>query len=538
MKKVISLLLIFIMLFTVAGCAKAKTETKQEGNSATNGNVTSGDATENGTVNGENGKILASVLKEVNGRQVLYHNNEPYVFNAVHFRYDYLEKYLTGDVDKALADGMRLIKQNGYSTVIIYVPWSKIYDGKKYDLTYFTKQFKEAQKNDLKVLIDWFGSNVCGFGGYQSWQKEDYDKYPSLLDGRGEPVLGTGYADGKRIPDFSAEIYAKEEGEALQKICDWLAENDTDRRTVAIQICDEPNNNEGGYGQWMSQFKNYADYMDKLAAVVKNSNYSMVTYTVLMSAGTNQTLDGYTYDQRTKYLIDLPNLDFVGYSIYSPTATPKFDSIEQKGNLPVFIGLNPSSYCTAAQAVYTLANGYGGFCHYQLINHNGYDGGYYSVKGEYETGTVFGIRDGTEVLVNSSAFNGCLEVDQKEITAMNKSIAKLEGLIATTKEKNITHFNNKSKNDISSKKSIDNEKVTFTYKNTAKQYGGCGLMLKASDGNFYGFATLNATYTFASDINVTVGYYENGKWISEGEVKVTNKTFTAESGKAYQIKIK
>lgn len=510
--KILAIILIFALLFTVVGCDKNDGNNKAE-------------------------KIVASVLKEVNGRQVLFHNGEPYLFNAAHFRYDYLVTYLGQPAaDKVLADGMRLIKKNGYNTVIIYIMWNEIYNAKtkEFDLTWFTKQFKEAEKNDLKVLINWFGSNVCGFGGYRSWQT-DREKYPALMDPAGRPVLNE--SNGNEIPDFSAEIYAKEEGEAISKVCEWLAENDKDHRTVAFQICDEPNNTEGGNGHWMSQFKTYADYMDKLGKVVKDSNYSMVTYTVLMSSGYNETLDGYTFDQRIKYLIDLPNVDFVGYSIYNTTPSPKFKSIEQKGNLPVFIGLNPSSYCTAAQALYTLANGYGGYCHYQFICHNGYDGGYYSVIPEFEPDTVFGIRDGTQKLVGSE-FDGHLEVDHKEIVAMNSSIAKIDNLIATNKEKFMAMFNNKSKNDFDGKKTIDNEKIYMIYKNLDKPYGPAGFMLKADDGNFYGFTTLDASFTFTSDITVTEGYHDGEKWVSEGEVTVKDKSFATEGGKVYQIVIK
>jgi hypothetical protein len=99
-------------------------------------------------------------------------------------------------------------------------------------------------------------------------------------------------------------------------------------------------------------------------------------------------------------------------------------------------------------------------------------------------------------------------------------------------------FNNKAKNDFEGRKTIDNEKITFTYKNTTKKYGAAGMMLKADDGNFYGFATLDSSYTFTSDITVTVGYYDGEKWVSEGEVAVKNKSFTAKAGKVYQVVIK
>ena len=515
--KITAIILTLAMLFTMVGCG--------------------GDDGDKNDQKTEGKYDVVSYMTEVDGRQVVYHNGKPFFFNAVHLRYDHLVRVLDTKAEKAMADAMRLIKKNGFETVIIYVNWGKIFDGKKYDLSWFTKQFKEAEKNDLKVLINWFGSNVCGFGGYQSWQKNDEKKYPCLIDSTtGMPVLGTGLASGNKIPDFSAPAFFEDESKALSLICDWLYENDKDRRTVALQICDEPNNAEGGYGQWMSQFKNYADYMDKLGSVVKNSKYPMVTYTVLMGTGYNDTIDGYTYKQRVKYLIDLPNLDFVGYSIYEPTTSPKFKDLEQDGNMPVMIGLNPASWVTPAQALYCITNAYG-YCHYQFINYDESDGGYYSMFGNKVDGTVFGERTGEKLLTNGE-FAGHLEVDHKEVVNMNTSIFKMDELIATNKEKNMAVFNNKAKNDVDTKKTIDNEKIYFTYKNTDKQYGACGMMLKANDGNFYGFATLNSTYTFTSDITVTEGHYEGGKWISEGEVNVKDKSFTAEAGKTYQIVIK
>ncbi len=510
--KILAVFLILAMLFSVVGCKKDN----------------------DGNEKGE--QVIASVMKEVNDRQVVYHNGKPFFFNAVHFRYDHLVKNLDKAADKALADGMRLIKENGFETVIIYVPWSRIYDGKEYDLTWFTKQFKEAEKNDLKVLINWFGSNICGWGGYMSWQT-DYNKYPSLMGVDGRPVVGTGHGEGKRIPDFSAPIYLEEEGEALTKICDWLYENDKDRRTVALQIADEPNNNEGGFGQWMSQFKGYADYMDKLGEVVKKSKYSMVTYTVLMSAGYNDTMDGLNFKERIKYLIDAPNIDFVGYSIYQPITSPKFKEMEQDGNLPVFIGLNPASWVTPAQALYSISNAYG-YCYYQFVNYDEGDSGYYSYKiGEKAGDSVFFSRDGSEILTMAQ-FAGHLEVDHKEIVNMNTSIFKMDELIATNIEKNMAVYNNKAKNDFDGKKTIDGEKVYMIYKNLDKQYGPAGLMLKADDGNFYGFTTLDASFTFTSDITVTEGEYKDGKWISEKEITVTDKNFKTEGGKTYQIIVK
>ena len=478
--------------------------------------------------------VKVSEIKEVNGKMVAYHLGNPYLFYPVHMRYDHIMDYIDGELtDSILEQAIKKVKEAGFEAVMLYVQWENIYDGKEYDLTFFTKQFELAVKYDLKVHVVWTGSNNCGFGGYMPWQT-DYEKYPSLME-NGKPKLST--SDGSRTPDFSAPIYLKEEGEAIQKICDWLAENDKAHRTVAFQICDEPNNNEGGFGQWMSQFKGYADYMDKLGEVVKKSKYSMVTYTVLMSAGYNDTLDGMNFKERIKYLIDAPNIDFVGWSIYRPETSPKLKEMEQDGNLPVFIGLNPASWVTPAQALYSISNAYG-YCYYQFVNYYEGDGGYYSYKiGEKAGDSVFFSRDGSEILTMPQ-FAGHLEVDHKEIVNMNTSIFKMDELIATNIEKNMAVFNNKAKNDFDGKKTIDGEKVYMIYKNLDKQNGPAGLMLKADDGNFYGFTTLDASFTFTSDITVTEGEYKDGKWISEKEITVTDKNFKTEGGKAYQIVIK
>ena len=96
-------------------------------------------------------------------------------------------------------------------------------------------------------------------------------------------------------------------------------------------------------------------------------------------------------------------------------------------------------------------------------------------------------------------------------------------------------FNNNCKNDFSGKKNLDDEKIHMTYKDTSKKYGPAGFMLKAADGNFYGFATRDSVFTFTSDITVTEGHYEGDKWISEGDVEVKDKSFTAFAGKTYQV---
>lgn len=517
--KLISGILVLSMILTFVGCGNDENKQQNSANKY------------------EGKQIIASEMKTVGNRQVPYHNGKPYLYNPMHFRYDYLLNSLSPDAaDKALDDGMRLIKEAGFSAVMIYVPWDKIYDGKKYDLTYFTKQFKLAEKYDLLVHIVWFGSNVCGFSGFKSWQT-DHEKYPALIGSDGAPVVGTGYAAGKQIPDFSNPIYAKEEGEAILEICKWLYDNDKAKRTVAIQLEDEPDNNEGGYGQWVGQFKNYVDHLNRLAKVVKESPYSMIAYVNIMSVGYSDTIEGYTYAQRIKYIAEQKYIDFVGYSYYTTENKTKMKELEFKGHFPCMVGFSTAPFSVPAQTLDGLAGGYG-LCYYQFFDTGTADTGFYSLASKDKVeGTIFGKRNASINLIDAP-FNGALDNRTSEMIDMNKSINAISELIAVTDTKMMSAINNRQKvNDDVSKK-IDGEKITMLYNSDTVKYGAVGFGLKADDGNYYTFATMTSSFTFTSDISVTVGKYVDGKWISEGEVEVKNKTFTAEGGKAYQVVIK
>ncbi len=480
-------------------------------------------------------KVVASEMKQVGDRMVPYHNGKPYLFMPIHFRYDHIRQTLDENVaDAVLEQGFEKIKESGWESVMLYISWDDIYDGKtkKYDMSVLEKQFKLAEKYDLKVHIVWFGSNVCGFSGFRSWQT-DREKYPALRDISGAEFLGSGYAEGEMVPDFSNEIFAEEEGEAITKVCEWLYKNDKDRRTVAIQLEDEPDNPEGGYGQWVGQFKNYVGHLNRLAKAVKESPYSMIAYVNIMSVGKNDTIDGMSYKQRVKYIQDQEYIDFVGVSFYSDNTSPSEKDFEQKGNFPSFIGFGAAAYSVPGQTVYALSKGYA-ICSYQLINlTNNQDSGLFRCQ----TGTGFYVdRDGTKSFVGDGYLNGAMENKTWEVTNLYKSMFKIDEFLSYMPTDWIKPFNNALKNDVNVKKSIDGEKITFTFKDESQKYGGCGLMVKVDDKTFYGFASQSATYKFTSKIAaVTEGYFDGSKWISEGNVEVKDNTFKAEGAKTYQV---
>ena len=474
--------------------------------------------------------VKVSEMKTVNGRQVPYYKGEPYLFYPVHMRYDHIMDYIDEELtDSVLEQAFQKVKESGFKSVLIYAKWEKMYDGKEYDLTWFTKQFKLAEKYDLKVHIAWIGSNNCGFGGYMPWQT-DYKKYPSLKDKDGNYVLST--TTGARTPDFSAPIFAEEESEGIRRLCDWLNKNDKDRRTVAIQLQDEPDGWGGGYGFWMSQFTTYVQYLNTLAKTVKQGSYNMIAYVNIASSTRQTEVEGYNYEGTVRYIMDQEYIDFVGVSYYGDGTNPAVTEFEKDGNYPVFVGFSAATASLPGQTLYSLSNGYG-ICYYQLINLvTGHDSGLF--KCQENNGNFFTVRDGTGTF-NGDGFISADELTYSEIVNMLNSMYKMVDPLVLTTIKNIKAFNNKLKNDTTASQRIDGEKIKFTYSNPNAKYGGCGLMLKADDGNYYGFSTQNASFEFPFDITVTEGEYKNGKWVATAEVTVTNNSFNTEAGKAYQV---
>ncbi len=480
--------------------------------------------------------VKASEIKKQNGRQVIYHNGAPYLYYAMHLRIDHLRS--TSDEDIAKLNFETYAKQakaDGFDTIVIYLSWSRIYDGKEYDFSDLAFQYEIAKKYDLKIHINWFGYDVCGFGGYMPWQT-DYEKYPPLAGLDGAPMLN---ANNEYIPDFSQQIFLDEAYDSIQQLCAWLNVNDTDRRTVAIQLENEPGNSEGGNGLWMSQFSNIVKHLNNLGRAVKESPYSMVTYLNLMAAGFNETIEGFDLEGRIHYLIEQEYIDIVGWDLYTNQTAPRDKNIEYKNNLPVFAEMGICAYSVPGQINYCFNNGYGlGFYMFVNVPDTNSNNGFY----RYQNSLV-GLekRDGTQIIPISEidTMGGKEELKTDEIIAMNQSIRALRELIATQKTANIAVFNNTMKNVVNAVKLCNKQKITYICNRPDEKYGSSGLVIGAGDGNFYLYSSQDADFKFVSDISkVTEGSYKDGKWTESGTVEVKDNTFTAKAGKAYQVIIK
>lgn len=542
--QIIAALLALLML-TFTGCTEKNNNAKVKANK-TPWAVTEYDSAE---IMSDDGKFILDKLtnatvaemKEVNGKKVIYHLGKPYLFHAMHLRIDHLRSagLNSSNVKRVLDDGMRRIKESGYDTVILYLSWENLFDGSKYDFSDVELQYNIAKKYDLKIMWNWFGYDVCGFGGYRSWQLTNLDKYPPLKDADGNIIYGTKSAEGKPIPDLSAQSFIDVEVDAIKQFCAWLNVNDTDRRTIGIQIENEINNEEGGHGLWFSQYSALINLINELGRAVKEGPYSMITYVNLMSSGYNQVVEGRDWMGQIKGMMDLEYLDIVGYDNYTALTNAgslSTSAVEQEGNPRVMVEFGPAAWSVPSQTNQLLSRGYG-IGYYQLImyyNKNDLPGseGFFEYGGSLDNEFIF--RDGSRVL--GGGYNGALDVVASEFIIMNNSIKALSQLIAVTHHDNMTFFNQDMRNGYTETKTMLG--VTYTFKTDCAPdlYGATGLFIKENDTTYYTYTSKTATITVEGGIkSASEGVYKDGKWVKIKDVAIVDGTMTYEAGKAYQI---
>ncbi len=540
--RLVALFLVLVMSL-LSGCAAKEKNTAKVDSQKKPWSVTKYDTAD--IVNTDGQYIISKLtpakvaeLKTVGDKQVAYYLGNPFLYHAIHIRYDHLlEANLTeSERHEIFEEEFRLAKEAGFEVVSLYFSLGRLYDGEKVDFSEVEYQYNLAKKYDLNIVITWFGHMVCGFGGYQSWQMNDLEKYPPLRDSNGNIMYGTGPADGKMIPDFSAQGFIQDEAYVLEQLCAWLNVNDTERRTVGIQIEDEPNNMEGGHGLWYSQYENVRDFIGEMAKTVKQSAYSMLTYTTLMSSGWDQLDENgkeTVFNEQIKGFIDLEYLDSTGYGTYTTNINPRVSGIEQGDNPRFMVGFGACQWPINGQTNLLLSNGYG-ICYYQLVLFNDDKA---NSCGLYRFGNKdnpFILRDGTQKL--GGEYDGALEAITSEFILMNNSVKSLKELIAISANENMTYFNNGIKNVFSESKALDDKNFTFKTNCVDERYGSTALLIKADENIYYTYASKTATLTVNGGIKAaSEGVYKNGKWVKTRDIEIVDGVMTYEAGKAYQF---
>ena len=506
----------------------------------------------------ENGKIDISGLTPVtqsevvseNGRNYIKYNGSPYFYNAIHWRYNYIKTNPNiddADVMSIYEEGFRQAKAAGWNSMVQYVYWTDIFDGEKYDFSLIKKFYDLAKKYDMSVQINWFGYDNCGFGGYMPWQT-DHEKYPKLdVDYQ---ALGL----PKELPDLSKDIFINEECEAITQLMAFLNIYDTDRRTVLIQLENEPDNPEGGNGQWLSQFYNVTNLLDKIGQAVHNSPFKIVTRVNVTANGWNQEIEGLNYNERMSFVLSKDGIDLLGRGFYDYGLNDQ-DEFDEYGNVlhTPEIGVVIQRYI--GQAIESLDRGYG-LGPYQLKNcsPNSNNSVFLGDFNDWSRST--GQKINAEYIYSDSDYKYGVKVDMTNVSAINhselyamqKCINSVSDLLTTLPRDMIVGFNTyqdaycltgDTKTEIKETETLNGKTVSFTFYNPDIEYGGVGMALTDYDGNYYIFATQdNSHFEFSEWIlSLEIGAFVDGVWVSGGECTPDDEyTVTPKAGKVYRIR--
>ena len=283
------------------------------------------------------------------------------------------------------------LKEAGLNTVLATVTWEQVEPQEGvFDFSVVDGIIRDARKNDLKLVLLWFGSWKNGITSYEpKWVKEDTERFPLAWtkDGEQLPILTTlgknsWEADGKAYAAFMKHL--KEFDAAEQTVIMIQMENEVglhgytrDYSPLAEEAfaADVPEALLKHYGKtqggsWEQVFGksdrtdemfmawNYASYMDKVSAAGK-AEYNLPTFVnawIVQPEDTrpgNYPSGGPQAQNHEIYRVAAPNIDILSPDIYLSNY-PEIIRMYSKNGNPVFIPESRAGQGGAANAAYTI----------------------------------------------------------------------------------------------------------------------------------------------------------------------------------------
>ena len=482
--------------------------------------------------------INASHVVYDDGGNYISVNNQAYLLNGIQIRPDKIMEANSVSTEQQYAEYIEPLFQKsaelGYQTVIFPIHWKQIEKTQNtFNYTLLNRYYGYAEKYNLNIQLLWFGSDVCGYNtNVPRYILDDTSTYARL-------------SSDPDVLDYSDEDLIERECYAFQQLLTWLSKNDLDKRTIAIQLENEPNEkayngpsldttSEQTYNStsWCSgQKAEILNLIDRLGMLVKNGPYKCVTRVNLVT-------HNYLWSDvdRLKTLVEevmaLDGVDMVGYDTYQSDASLRL--LENSKNVekniahwPEF-GADGTNYVPAM--LLALANRAGIF-------------GYQLKASEGDTaGAIIAATDNTWTLPEGEKISDDkYRIDANELKAVNGVVNKAGSLITLNDVNSTAVFNVERETnsgyffDYSENQSVAGISVTFT-NSDAVGFGGCGYATKVSDNEMLVFATRGeSSFSFKNKTVASAesGSYVNGVWNKDSDIAVNNSKITISSTMAY-----
>lgn len=490
------------------------------------------------------GYVEASKVVTKNGRTYIEHNGKPYVMHCIRIRTDRIvtnSKMLSKKQwDVYLREYFRQVAKLGFNCVSFEILWKTIEPAADlYDFSLYDSIYSYCEEFGLNVQLIWMGSDNCGFYSvdiptYITHDTENYPRYDyTCKDGK---VIKNAYMN------YSTPKLIEREKKALNKLLQHLYEYDTNRRTVAIQILNEAN----AIGGELPSESGVSDWSDREEVMAKTWVQGQREAILNLMNELGMCVKKGPYRCVTRF-------NFMAFSCYNYAEnSPSYDdSVRKVFDLPGIdiVGMDCFDTGLTMDTMFmTRVSGFeGNVLHIpetsagiytafaKQLNAFKLGGGmiFYEVRGTEGTDSLslFKLDDYNFTYRDGTKSAGrVLEASTYDWISFNNMIKNVGYMLMTSDLNdfvplNITNVNS----NIVENKTVGNYRITFSNSSNA-DYGAVGFAMRGSDGSYL-FYSQKGTGTFIFD-NATLsgkiekGYYsDSGKWIKTGEIAKTGNGF-------------
>ena len=510
-KRLSALILSVVILFTVTACNNTDTESGGSDLSAVSSDVLADN-------------VVSRVVQNEDGNNYIEYNGEPYLFYGTQIRIDNIRERMDTEIS-IIDEVFGQAKKDGFNTVVVPVKWYQIEPNKdQFDFSIMELYYQAIYKYDLTVQWLWFGTNVCGSGGCTPEYMRKSNEYPKIKPPEGQSGI---------YYDFSSNVTLEREKYAVGKFMEFIAERDTERRCVMIQVNNEVSHGgpvfENGDVLWYTseeynfkyawsggQHYAVAKYLNELGDVIHASDYNCVTRVNIMQ-------DAWTVGRDiTDVLVGGTGIDIIGIDCYDEDwSTISVHIHENEGNVFHFAE-SSVGYDHGRTTAKFFAEGLG-YLEYAFHNYSAETliSTYYNINVKEKD---FFVPLNEDVLNATRGFNGMVNKVQREL-----AYAVAQGCVAAF---NYEHY----LEDIETKRTFGELEVTFTCPTD-----GYGLAFWLSEKEFIVMASNDDTaFKFGATkvTEATTGSFKDGEWVADGEPTIKGNQVILDKYQVVKVTLK